>query len=110
LRGDAHRHLYEDIAFEAAGTIYRQWGDARKRLLFKTRTGSVFQVVRNTFLSRLRKAGNRPELHRELPGEEDRAFWKKVAEDPGYEVRRVERREATARAGRFLRGRGLPRR
>ena len=83
------RHLYEDIAFEAAGKIYRQWGDARKRHLFKTRTGYVFQVVRNTFLSHLCKAGNRPELHRELPGEEDRAFWKKVAEDPGYEVRQA---------------------
>jgi RNA polymerase sigma factor (sigma-70 family) len=83
------RHIYEDIAFEAAATIYRQWGDPRKRHLFKTQTGYVFQVVRNTFLSHLRKAGNRPGLHQELPGEENRAFWKKVAEDPGYEVRQA---------------------
>ncbi|MEV4344375.1 sigma-70 family RNA polymerase sigma factor [Actinoplanes sp. NPDC049596] len=87
--GICGRHLYEDIAFEAAGAIYRQWGDARKRHLFKTQTGYVFQVVRNTFLSCLRKAANRPELHQELPGEEDRTFWKKVSEDPGYEVRQA---------------------
>jgi RNA polymerase sigma factor (sigma-70 family) len=83
------RHLYEDIAFEAAGSIYRQWGDPRKRHLFKSQSGYVFQVVRNTFLSYRRKAANRPELHQELPGEEDAAFWSKVSEDPGCEVRQA---------------------
>jgi DNA-directed RNA polymerase specialized sigma24 family protein len=83
------RHLYEDIAFEAAGNIYRQWGDPRKRHLFKTQSGYVFQLVRNTFLSYRRKAANRPELHQELPGEEDTAFWHRIGEDPGCEVRQA---------------------
>lgn len=83
------RHIYEDIASEAAVTIYRQWGDPRKRHLFKTQNGYVFQVVRNTFLSHLRKAGNRPELHQELPGEGDHAFWMRLSEDPGHEVRQA---------------------
>ncbi len=87
--GVCGRRVYEDIAFEAAGTIYRRWGDPRKRHLFKTQPGYVFQVVRNTFLSHLRKAANRPELHQELPGEEDGAFWQRLAEDPGHEVRQA---------------------
>lgn len=83
------RQLYEDIAFEAAGKIYEQWADARKRQLFKTHHGYVFQVVRYAFLSYRRKAANRPELHHELPGEQDSGFWDKAAGDSGFEVRQA---------------------
>ena len=83
------RELFEDIAFEAAGKIYEQWADPRKRQLFTTHNGYVYQVVRYAFLSYRRKAANRPELHDELPGEADSAFWSRAGRDSGFEVRQA---------------------
>lgn len=80
--------LGEDMAMQSALRIYPQWGDPEKRALFKTNRGYLYQTVRNTFLDYRRNPSRVNEHERELPGEDDRGFWKSVAgDDAGWEVR-----------------------
>ena len=81
--------LWEDMAFESAMKIYRQWPDPRKRKLFKTTRWYVYKTVKNVFLDYLKKDSRRGGPECELPGEEDTPeFWRRLAlTDPGWEVR-----------------------
>lgn len=83
-----------EYAADGATKCYEQWPDPRKRELFKSSPGYVYQLVRNLFVDNWKSGYSRHEKPCGLPGQpSDEAgsaelVWDRsiADEDPGWEV------------------------